>query len=113
VKGRRLPDTKFGELPEGFDEPGTYWKYLSGNGEPMHSSEPSNLTATVWGVHSPAGGVATLTKHTVRENEDGTIDVRPNDGSSNSILISNGQQDWHGYIYNGDWQTADAQAPPR
>jgi hypothetical protein len=40
----------------------------------------------------------------VREHEDGTISVRPGDGSSNSILITghDGEQ-YHGYIECGVW----------
>lgn len=46
-----------------------------------------------------------LEHHTVREEDDGTISVRPNDGSSNSIQITGGQgREWHGYIEHGVWQ---------
>jgi len=109
--GRRLPDVRFGELPNDI-QPGDYWKYLDrdGSGQPMLLSDggrwATNLTHTVWGFYSPDGnGVGTLMSHTVRENEDGTITVAPGDGSSNSILHSGGAQNksWHGYIDHGVW----------
>lgn len=105
--GRRLEDTKFGDLPEGCTEEGTYWKYLSADGTPMESDDPQNLTGTVWGICCPeVGGIATLIHHTVREEEDGTISVRSGDGSSNSILVKKGstEEQWHGYIDHGVWR---------
>jgi hypothetical protein len=46
-----------------------------------------------------------LSIHTVREEDDGTISVRPGDGSSNSILIKYRAEPtwWHGYIEHGVW----------
>ena len=107
TKGRRLPDTPFGDLPEGI-APGTYWKYLNRDGTHeliADKTYKSNLTGTVWGYMPPDGnGIGTLMQHTVREHEDGTITVKPGDGSSNSILHRGAQpKDWHGYIYNGVW----------
>lgn len=109
--GVRLPDTPFGDLPDGIVR-GAYWKVLDrSSGEPRVSAEPGNLTGTVWMVVAPLGdedgyGIGRLEKHTVREHEDGTISVRPGDGSTNSILItkSNGQQ-FHGYIEHGVWRS--------
>jgi hypothetical protein len=108
--GRRRPDTNRGMLPDEL-QPGDYWKVLDrSSGEPAKPDRaaPSNLTGTVWQVVPPETGygVATLTFHTVREHEDGTISVLPGDGSSNSILVkgSNGKQ-WHGYIRRGVWET--------
>src|ERR1051325_4650478 len=109
MKGERLADTKFGDLPEGcWDKPGSYWKYLNADGSEMRSKCAENLTGTVWGIHPPVGGIVTLTKHTVREHEDGTISVRPGDGSSNSILVMGGPGpgQWHGYIEHGEWRPA-------
>lgn len=113
LKGRRLPDTRFGELPESLDniQPGDYWKYLDAEGNPQkpYSNEPlaaGNLTQTVWGYMSPDGnGIGTLMIHTVREEDDGTISVRSGDGSSNSILHGGGKprKEWHGYIEHGQW----------
>lgn len=108
--GRRLPDTVFGKLPDNV-QPGDYWKYLDESGKPMKpiSKHPGqlkgNLTKTVWGYFSPDGnGVGTLMIHTVREEEDGTISVRPGDGSSNSILHKGaGATNWHGYVEHGTW----------
>ena len=105
VIGTRLADTPFGDLPEGaFDIEGAYWKYVYRDTyDPMDCGDDSfvkgNLTRTVWGIHVPGSGIGTLMRHTVREHEDGTISVRPGDGSSNSIL----QNTWHGYIEHGVW----------
>lgn len=113
MKGRRLPDTEFGELPNTDLLPGDYWKCTRPDGAPMQAQEaPQNLTGTVWQVvapfeEPPHAGVATLMQHTVREHEDGTISVRPNDGSSNSILITGAHnKTWHGYINHGVWEEA-------
>lgn len=110
MKGRRRPDTRRDRLPRGRILAGDYWKVLeSGTGKPaIIDDEPTNLERTEWMVVAPmpSGGFAIgrLTKHTVRELDDGTISVRPGDGSSNSILItgSNSQQ-YHGYIERGIW----------
>ena len=106
MQGRRREDTIFGDLPEDM-QPGDYWKYLASDGEhPIQIvSEPSNLTGSAWGFYAPNGcGIGTLMKHTVREHEDGTITVAPNDGSSNSILITGGNNcSWHGYVDHGIW----------
>jgi hypothetical protein len=118
VKGCRLPDTRFGDLPLELDvlKPGDYWKYLNDDGSP---TEPyinlpekqlaGNLNRTVWGYCSPSdGGIGTLMIHTVREEKDGTISVRPGDGSSNSIMYNRGRpEQWHGYIEHGVWNKID------
>ncbi len=92
-----------GELPED-PQPGDYWRCLRSDGSPCKvGSEKGNLTGGVWGIYPPRGGIGHLIHHTVREHEDGTISVRPGDGSSNSILVS-GSGDWHGYIERGVWQ---------
>lgn len=108
--GRRRPDARQGHLPDDI-RAGDYWKLLDfETGEPLRSSAPSNLTGGVWVVVAPLddGGYAigNLRKHTVREHDDGTISVRPGDGSSNSILITrrNGQS-FHGYIEHGIWSS--------
>lgn len=108
MQGKRLPDTRFGDLPEGIEE-GAYWKCLSGDGSPMSppgDDGAQNLTGTVWMVVAPGLGLAPalLTKHTVREEDDGTISVRSGDGSSNSILVQMGNgKSYHGFIEHGVW----------
>ncbi|WP_156718138.1 hypothetical protein [Nocardioides sp. Leaf307] len=65
-----------------------------------------NLTGGVWGFVSPDGiGISTLALHTVREHDDGTISIRPGDGSSNSVLHSGAPdgQTWHGYVEHNVW----------
>jgi hypothetical protein len=130
MQGRRLNDTPMGDFPRGprgglqRRTPGSYWKMLNRQtGKPLDvhtlrdqrwwnntgSKDPKfdqNLTGTVWGVIDPVGRYGMLSVHTVREHEDGTISVRPGDGSSNSILISGGSETaepWHGYIEHGVW----------
>gem|GEM_PF-1479589 len=90
-------------------KPGDYWKIIDvSNGKPRLSQFPSNLTGTCWYVVAPMSygfAVGRLEKHTVREHEDGTISVRPGDGSSNSILITGHHEEkWHGYIEHGVWR---------
>jgi len=111
LKGRRLPDAESGELPEHETiQAGDYWKALA-DGKPLRVENPSNLTGEVWWIAAPmpsgSFGLARLTNHTVREEDDGTISVRPGDGSSNSILVkgANGQE-FHGYIEHGVWSGA-------
>lgn len=106
LQGRRLPDLRFGELHSDV-RAGDYWKILGDDGLPRISFDSGNLTRTCWYIVAPMSygfAIGRLTKHTVREHEDGTISVRPNDGSSNSILITGhrGEQ-WHGYIEKGVW----------
>lgn len=113
MQGRRRPDTVFGQMPEDF-QPGDYWKILDQDGQPRRSDHPENLTGTCWHVippTRPSGGeswaLGRLEFHTVREHDDGTISVRPGDGSSNSILIT-GPHDyrWHGFVDHGVWEEA-------
>jgi hypothetical protein len=108
VIGRRRPDTPRIDLPADIQR-GDYWKVLTSSGDPACvGGEPGNLTKTEWMVVAPLGetayGIGRLTKHTVREHEDGTISVRPGDGSSNSILITgvHGLQ-YHVFIERGVW----------
>jgi hypothetical protein len=111
VNGRRREDTYRGMLPDDVER-GDYWKVLErGTGTPAQlDDEPGNLTGTEWMVVAPIGedgfAIGRLTRHTVREHDDGTISVRPGDGSSNSILItgSHGRQ-YHGYIEHGVWSS--------
>jgi hypothetical protein len=105
MNGRRLPDTPLEKLPDDV-QAGDYWK-ITDFENIQHST---NLTGKAWRVAAPMSygyAIGTLTKHTVRENDDGTISVKPGDGSSNSILITghHGEQ-FHGYIYEGRWEKA-------
>lgn len=107
MQGRRLPDTELGDLPDDI-QPGDFWKILAPDGKPWLSDEPGNLTKTSWMISAPTGALGTLRKHTVREHDDGMISVRPNDGSTNSIAITGGDDSyWHGYIEHGVWQQLD------
>lgn len=109
-KGRRHPDLPIGDLPPDI-QPGDYWKILNEDGTPRIVSHPGKLTETCWHVVAPIGDadswmLGRLDHHTVREHEDGTISVRPGDGSSNSILITGAHgRSWHGYIEHGVWCT--------
>lgn len=109
--GRRRPDASDSELPDDI-QPGDYWRVLGADGRPKTVTSPGNLTGGVWHVVPPIGGpddwmLGRLELHTVREHEDGTISVRPGDGSSNSILVSDGRgRSWHGYIEHGEWRSA-------
>ncbi|MBB3041231.1 hypothetical protein [Nocardioides soli] len=118
MQGRRLPDTVLSELPVDYDDlqPGDYWKVMSRKDPAVpltpdvlkHGTSPENgnLTNTVWGIVTPLGQYAMLSIHTVREHEDGTISIRPGDGSSNSVLVRGGPHglSWHGYVDHGVWE---------
>jgi len=126
MKGRRLKNARVGNYPLPYDElkPGDYWKVMDRNtgralnvrdnhgdrhwwGKEDDNRFDQNLTGGVWGVIDPTGRYGLLSIHTVREEKDGTISVRPGDGSSNSILISGGSSTkppWHGYIEHGVWR---------
>lgn len=103
MMGRRLPDIPYRDDPKN-PEPGDYWKYT---GIDLGTNHPTNLTRTVWGICLPDNsGIDLLMSHTVREETDGTISVRPGDGSSNSILHHDGRgSGWHGYIEHGEWSS--------
>jgi len=104
MKGRNLGIHLYAVIPD--HRPGDYWQIGDGDDplSPLYVDEPGNLTRTVWRVVTPLGQIGTLRKHTVREESDGTISVRPNDGSSNSILITDHRGTWHGYIEHGEWR---------
>lgn len=98
---RRLPGGAI--LPEcGFDglESGDYWRI----GE---SSDSGNLTGLSYGFYFDGFGLFRLTKHTIREHEDGTISIVPGDGSSNSVRVSgNHDSIAHGYFRRNRWEAA-------
>ena len=102
MQGRRLPDwdAHLGARMEPHMEPGDYMKALDFPVDPP----ASNLTGDTWYVKTPNGLSGNLHAHTVREEDDGSITVKPGDGSSNSILInSHDGMSWHGYITRGLW----------
>ena len=110
LQGRRLLDVEFRENYErrGQEQPGDYYRVLS-DPQPYPAS---NLTGETWYIVTPNGLHGSLHNHTVREEADGTITVKPGDGSSNSILVSHrtpeGDKTWHGYITNGLWWSLEA-----
>lgn len=114
LKGRNRGLHPWSEIPEDI-QPGDYWQVADGDDENVGDvidDEPTNLTGGNWWVAAPTSkskegyALGNLRKHTVRENEDGTISVLPGDGSSNSILISGPHgEEFHGYIYNGVWKS--------
>jgi hypothetical protein len=115
VNGRRLADVRFGDLPLPLDDlrPGDIWRYLNADGTPVSAKAlypnrdmSGNLTDEVWGYYAPNGdGIGTMSLHTVRSHDDGTISIRPGDGSSNSVLHQGPGGTWHGYVDHNDWQT--------
>lgn len=106
LTGRRRPDLLFSKIHDDI-QPGDYWKIVEEDGSPEVSHADGNLTGTVWMVACPMPnggyGLGHLMNHTVREETDGTISVRPGDGSSNSILMNAGGGQYHGYIEHGVW----------
>lgn len=108
--GRHLEDTREGSFPVPYDDlrDGDIWKVLDREtGEPIVvTDQPSNLTQAAWFCIAPGGMYANLRAHTVREHDDGTVSLRPGDGSSNSILVTRRPEEtWHGYIEHNDWRT--------
>lgn len=109
MQGRRRDDLHMNLFHDDV-QPGDYWKILNSDGTPKVVDNESNLERTCWYVIAPRGdgegfAIGRLEYHTVREHEDGTISVRPGDGSSNSILISGAHgYSWHGYIEHGVWR---------
>jgi len=51
-----------------------------------------------WQARPPRGHIGSLAEHNVIENEDGTITVSP------SILVTCGDDRWHGYLEKGIWR---------
>lgn len=106
MKGRRQPDRSRGTLPPDL-QAGDYWKILDDDGQPKLVQHPGKLTEECWMVAAPTSygyALGNLERHTVREHPDGTISVRPGDGSSNSILITGHRgEEYHGYIERGEW----------
>jgi len=111
----RRPDVRLGWLPDDV-RPGDIWRLVRDDGEPVRAADwpgadpdkaRQNLTGGVWmyAVPLPCRGLGTLVYHTVREHEDGTVSVRPGDGSSNSILHDDGRGcTWHGFVEHDEWR---------
>ena len=55
-----------------------------------------------WHVRPPGQHMGSIPQHTVTEHEDGTISVSP------SIKLNDeyGEQIWHGWLVNGEWDEA-------
>lgn len=102
MKGQRLPDLEFRvNYKMAGDPPGSFRKIT---GYPKDYLGATNLSGELWFVTTPNGLVGNLANHTVREEADGSISVRPGDGSSNSILVHGAMgKSWHGYIESGVW----------
>lgn len=107
MQGRRREDQMLGDLPPDLEH-GDYWKLFvkidDVQSRPMTVIADGKLTTDCWQFYLHGLGIGTLTKHTIREHDDGTISVRRDDGSSNSILHTSGDRSWHGYIEHGDWE---------
>jgi len=102
LQGQRGPDLDYMEnFSMRQDPPGTFRKITN---FPPSAVGATNLTGGLWFVITPNGLVGNLGNHTVREEDDGSISVKPGDGSSNSILVNGGDRGtWHGYITRGLW----------
>lgn len=101
IQGVRLPDVDYRKnFSMRRDPPGSFRKITH---SPPSAVGATNLTGELWFVITPNGLVGNLGNHTVREEDDGSITVAPGDGSSNSILVGNGTESWHGYITRGLW----------
>jgi hypothetical protein len=108
-QGQRLRDAREDDVKIGNFQVGAYWKVLDQDDKPKIVHHGGKLTEECWRVVVPLGegyAIGNLDFHTVREHEDGTISVRPGDGSSNSILVSRGGTSWHGYIEHGVFSEA-------
>ena len=79
MQGKRIYLNKDNEL---YLREGEYGKHKDGN----------------WYCRPPSFYTGSLAKHNVIENIDGTITVSP------SILITQGSEEWHGYLENGIWR---------
>jgi hypothetical protein len=79
MKGKRVYLNKAGEL---LLASGDYGKDVNGD----------------WLARPPVGHTGSLIKHTVIEHEDGKITVSP------SILITDNQNSYHGYLERGIWR---------
>jgi len=53
-----------------------------------------------WYARSPDGQLCNLSAHDIQEHENGRITVTP------SILVSDGNSSWHGFLVHGVWRKA-------
>lgn len=102
IQGQRLPDIDYYEQYKSRQDPPGAFRKVTGFPESA-VAYPSNLTSMLWIIKTPNGLHGVLGAHTVREEDDGSITVKPGDGSSNSILVGTGAESWHGYITRGLW----------
>lgn len=79
MKGRRIYPDEDGHL---FFAEGDYGRHPNGT----------------WFARPPGSHAGNLSSHQVTEHEDGTITVTP------SILITNSDGEWHGYLEGGVWR---------
>lgn len=85
IQGKRLADNELHDNPF---RPTAYGRVLG-------IQKPGEWD---WMGVTPDGLHANLSAHDVTEHEDGTITVSP------SILVSDGQREWHGYLERGVWR---------
>ncbi len=98
MQGRRLENNTF---PHDMED-GDYSKAIitpAGGGEKKIN----------WFIKTPNGISGNLVNHIVHENADGSITVKPEKISSNSILAQEFvggtvTKSWHGYIDQGFWK---------
>ncbi len=73
--------------------------YLNNDGELLLAAgEYGKNSLDIWQARPPKGHIGSLAEHNVVENEDGTITVSP------SILVTCGNERWHGYLEKGIWR---------
>lgn len=82
----------YGKAPHELS-PGEYGKWES-SGVAWRKAGDDNW----YGAPPGTDLVANLAAHKIEEHEDGTITVTP------SILVSNREASWHGYLTRGNWQ---------
>ena len=71
-----------------------------GPGTSVYAPGDYGKLSETWHACTPSGALANLANHTVTEHEDGTITVAP------SILVTDGETSWHGFLEHGIWRQA-------
>lgn len=92
LQGRRLPDVRFGEPSEGWDQ----WEDRQAGDYMLVQSDGYRMLYFV----DPLGHVGSVRTHTITENDDGTITVEP------SIAPRPDEDGWHGFLRAGVWSDA-------